>query len=83
MNRISGTPTLESAVENLTQFEYMALNSPLNLADGHARQELTPAHSKIVSELPAMWAEAIERPVSDASSAHRGLLVHTCNMFRS
>jgi enduracididine biosynthesis enzyme MppP len=53
------------SVENLTQFEYLALNSPLNLADGHARQELTPAQSKVIGELPDMFAEAADRPVAD------------------
>ncbi|WP_441249549.1 enduracididine biosynthesis enzyme MppP [Kitasatospora sp. McL0602] len=61
MNRIQ--PTVSA--ENLTQFETLALDSSMNLADGHARQQLTSAQSKIVAELPDMWAEAIMRPVSE------------------
>ncbi|WP_284740326.1 enduracididine biosynthesis enzyme MppP [Amycolatopsis sp. RTGN1] len=61
-------------VENLTQFEYLALNSPLNLADGHARQELTPAQSKVIGELPDMFAEAAERPVAEIER-------EACDMF--
>ncbi|WP_215545193.1 enduracididine biosynthesis enzyme MppP [Amycolatopsis sp. CA-230715] len=55
----------ETAAENLTQFEYLALSSPLNLADGHARQELTPGQRKVVDALPALWTEAVERPVDE------------------
>lgn len=69
MNRMTlamaGTQPLEAAAENLTQFENLALSSKLNLADGHARQEPTPAQQKVISELPALWAEAAERPVDE------------------
>ncbi|MFB9428482.1 enduracididine biosynthesis enzyme MppP [Streptoalloteichus tenebrarius] len=50
---------------NLTQFEYLALNSPLNLSDGHARQPLTPGQSRVVDELPELWADAVKRPVEE------------------
>nr|WP_223242997.1 enduracididine biosynthesis enzyme MppP [Streptomyces sp. CBMA123] len=56
-------PTVSA--ENLTQFETLALNSSMNLADGHARQQLTAAQAKIVAELPDMWAEAVLRPVAE------------------
>lgn len=57
---------------NLTQFEYLALNSPLNLADGHARQELTPGQVAIVDELPSLWADSVKRPVDEVEAeAHR------------
>ncbi|MFI1717732.1 enduracididine biosynthesis enzyme MppP [Streptomyces sp. NPDC053513] len=61
MNRI--LPKVSA--ENLTQFETLALASPMNLADGHARQHLTAAQGKIVSELPDLWAEAVLRPVDE------------------
>lgn len=61
MNRI--LPTVSA--ENLTQFETLALASSMNLADGHARQQLTAAQSKIVADLPNMWAEATLRPVAE------------------
>ncbi|GGV04281.1 hypothetical protein GCM10010275_49630 [Streptomyces litmocidini] len=61
MNRI--LPKVSA--ENLTQFETLALASPMNLADGHARQQLTAAQGKIVSELPHLWAEAALRPVDE------------------
>ncbi|MFJ8755087.1 enduracididine biosynthesis enzyme MppP [Streptomyces sp. NPDC102441] len=61
MNRIM--PSVSA--ENLTQFETLALASSMNLADGHARQQLTAAQSKIVAELPSMWAEAALRPVAE------------------
>ncbi|MFD8495087.1 enduracididine biosynthesis enzyme MppP [Amycolatopsis sp. NPDC059657] len=57
---------------NLTQFEYLALNSPLNLSDGHARQALTPAQAGIIDELPSLWADAVKRPVEEVErSAQR------------
>jgi enduracididine biosynthesis enzyme MppP len=57
---------------NLTQLEYLALNSSFNLADGHARQELTPGQGKMVGELPGLWAEAVERPVDEIEQeSHR------------
>ncbi|WP_282692107.1 enduracididine biosynthesis enzyme MppP [Streptomyces sp. CC208A] len=61
MNRIQ--PAVSA--ENLTQFETLALTSPMNLADGHARQQLTAAQGKIVAELPSLWAEAALRPVDE------------------
>ncbi|WP_051731692.1 enduracididine biosynthesis enzyme MppP [Kitasatospora phosalacinea] len=74
MNRI--LPTVSA--ENLTQFETLALDSSMNLADGHARQQLTAVQGKIVSELPSMWAEAVMRPVSEiereAADAFFGML---------
>jgi len=60
---------------NLTQFEFLALNSALNLADGHARQHLTPGQVRIVDELPALWAESVKRPVEEVEdAAHRAYL---------
>ncbi|MFE7566258.1 enduracididine biosynthesis enzyme MppP [Streptomyces sp. NPDC057539] len=58
--------------ENLTQWEYLALNSELNIADGHARQALSPGQQKIVNELPLLWAESEQRPVQQIESeAHQ------------
>lgn len=62
----------EFDVQNLTQWEFLALNSPLNVADGHARQALTPGQEKIVGELPALFAEGEQRPVEEIEvEAHR------------
>ncbi|WP_211256712.1 hypothetical protein, partial [Actinoalloteichus caeruleus] len=59
------SPALGSAEGNLTQIEYLALNSPLNLADGHARQDLTPSQASIIDELPSLFLKASEQPVDD------------------
>ena len=76
MNAIRNPLAIE--LGNLTQFEHLALNSPLNLSDGHARQELTPNQARIIEELPSLWTDAVKRPVSevesDALSAFFGLL---------
>ncbi|AOS64059.1 enduracididine biosynthesis enzyme MppP [Actinoalloteichus hymeniacidonis] len=62
----------DRSLGNLTQFEYLALNNPLNLADGHARQELTPGQAGIIDELPALWADSVKRPVEEVeAAAHR------------
>lgn len=54
-----------AGARNLTQLECMALNSPLNLADGHARQDLTPSQREIIRELPDLFAEGIKRPTEE------------------
>ncbi len=62
----------DTVLDNLTQFEYLALNSSYNLSDGHARQELTVGQSEIIDDLPMLWAEAIKRPVEEVEAeAHR------------
>ena len=67
----TGEVTAPAELGNLTQFEYLALNSPLNLADGHARQELTPGQNRIVDELPSLWAESVKRPVEEVEAEAR------------
>ncbi|RLK57999.1 enduracididine biosynthesis enzyme MppP [Actinokineospora cianjurensis] len=72
MNRMSlATPATqaEATAQNLTQFETLALSSRLNLADGHARQELTPPQRRVIDDLPALWVEAAERPVDEIERA--------------
>ncbi len=77
MNAIQRNAVATSVVtDNLTQLEFLALNSPLNLADGHARQELTPGQAKIVDELPSLWAEALTRPVDDVEHESRQAFFH-------
>lgn len=72
------TAIIDNPIDNLTQFEYLALNSSFNLSDGHARQELTTGQSEIVEDLPMLWAEAIKRPVEEiefeAHQAYFGML---------
>ncbi len=55
----------EGATGNLTQLEFLALNSEFNLADGHARQSLTAGQSQIVAELPLLFEEGEKRPVEE------------------
>lgn len=66
------------SAENLTQFETLAMASSMNLADGHARQQLTAAQSKIIADLPNMWDEAVQRPVAsieqEAADSFFGML---------
>ncbi|MFI7416477.1 enduracididine biosynthesis enzyme MppP [Nonomuraea sp. NPDC049684] len=63
---------------NLTEFECLALNSPLNLADGHARQALTASQARIIDDLPNLFAKAAARAPEevelDACRAYLGLL---------
>ncbi|MFE7575961.1 enduracididine biosynthesis enzyme MppP [Streptomyces sp. NPDC057521] len=81
MNRIP--PTVSA--ENLTQFETLALASSMNLADGHARQQLTAAQGKIVADLPNLWAEAVMRPVEEieqeAAASFFGMLGQLSHSF--
>ncbi|MDB1088330.1 enduracididine biosynthesis enzyme MppP [Streptomyces sp. ACA25] len=65
-----GTPSAK--VRNLTEWEFLALNSELNVADGHARQALTPGQSKVIDELPLIFTEGEQRPVAEIErEAHR------------
>jgi len=63
MQNISVEPT--TALGNLTQLEYLALNSSYNLSDGHARQELTEGQARIIADLPKMWVDGQRRPVDE------------------
>jgi enduracididine biosynthesis enzyme MppP len=47
-------------VPNLTELEIAAIESGINVADGHARYDLTSSQRKIISHLPALFAEAAE-----------------------
>ncbi|MEU3166756.1 enduracididine biosynthesis enzyme MppP [Streptosporangium sp. NPDC006930] len=59
-------------VGNLTQFEYLALNSPLNIADAHARQALTAGQARIIDDLPNLFAKAAELPIDEVErESHR------------
>ncbi len=46
--------------QNLTELEQRAIDAPINLADGHPRQDLTPEQWRITERLPALLAEAQE-----------------------
>jgi enduracididine biosynthesis enzyme MppP len=65
MSTSEDSPASVVDVGNLTQLECMALNSPLNLADGHARQDLTSSQREIIRELPDLFAEGIKRPAEE------------------
>jgi enduracididine biosynthesis enzyme MppP len=47
-------------VSNLTEIELAAIESGINLADGHARYELSASQQKIINQLSEMYALAAE-----------------------
>jgi enduracididine biosynthesis enzyme MppP len=49
---------------NLTEFEISAISSGVNVADGHARQELTASQQKIINRLPELYEQAAEVPAA-------------------
>ena len=53
----------ETIDSNLTELEILAINSPLNFADGHARQDLTANQLRIIEDLPALFRECVKTPV--------------------
>ena len=62
--------TIETALhraeeKNLTQWEFLAINCELNVADGHARQTLSASQSKIVEQLPQLFVEGEQRPAEE------------------
>lgn len=50
--------------QNLTQYETVALDSELNLSDGHPRQDLTEQQRQIVESLSDMWMQSFKHPAS-------------------
>ena len=48
------------SVSNLTELELAAIDSGLNLADGHARYELTASQQKIIDRLGDLFAQAAD-----------------------
>lgn len=49
---------------NLTEFELSALDSGINVADGHARQEPTASQQKIIDRLPDLFRHAARVPAT-------------------
>ncbi|MCX5206939.1 enduracididine biosynthesis enzyme MppP [Streptomyces sp. NBC_00237] len=72
----SGQANPGQVEENLTQLEFMAINSELNLADGHARQGLTAGQQKIIDSLPEIFAESAERRVEDLENEAHEAFFH-------
>jgi enduracididine biosynthesis enzyme MppP len=50
---------------NLTELEILALDSPVNVSDGHARQSLTEAQSAVVREFPELFESASRQPFGE------------------
>src|SRR6266536_5685394 len=59
------TSTPGTTQANLTQLEYLALNASLNVADGHARQDLTETQKRIIDDLPTLFAKAAGEPLEE------------------
>ncbi len=55
----------EAEEKNLTEWELLALNSNLNVSDGHPRQSLTSAQAEIVAQLPQIFAESGQEHAAD------------------
>ncbi|MEO7262328.1 MAG: enduracididine biosynthesis enzyme MppP [Jatrophihabitantaceae bacterium] len=71
----SEQPNAGTTARNLTQWEFLAINGEFNLADGHARQSLTPQQLKIVQDLPLLFADGERRSVEEIEQeAHRSFL---------
>jgi enduracididine biosynthesis enzyme MppP len=49
-----------SGVSNLTELELAAIDDGINLADGHARHELTASQQKIIDQLGELFAQAAD-----------------------
>lgn len=49
--------TTDTVEKNLTEWELLALNSELNVSDGHPRQSLSVAQSRIIAELPEIFSQ--------------------------
>jgi enduracididine biosynthesis enzyme MppP len=60
LSDLTGSP----GFPNLTELELPALESGINVADGHARQEPTASQHKIIDRLPELFWQAAETSVS-------------------
>jgi enduracididine biosynthesis enzyme MppP len=58
------TPKGFPDILNLTELELVALDSGVNVADGHARHEPTASQQKIIGRLPELFGQAAETPVA-------------------
>jgi aspartate/methionine/tyrosine aminotransferase len=54
-------PTLKH-YRNLTQREIQALAATTNVSDGHPRQQLTAAQTRIIDQLPELYRSAVRAP---------------------
>jgi enduracididine biosynthesis enzyme MppP len=54
---------------NLTQLELAGLDAEVNVADGHARQELSAGQQRIIDHLPELFTRAASRPVAELQRA--------------
>lgn len=71
--------TAEALDKNLTEWELLALNSKLNVSDGHPRQSLTPGQAQIITDLPTIFKECSQEDpaVIERAAVERYLsLVH-------
>ncbi|WP_316168786.1 MULTISPECIES: aminotransferase class I/II-fold pyridoxal phosphate-dependent enzyme [unclassified Bradyrhizobium] len=55
----------------LTDVEIQGLSAAASLADGHAYQDLGPFFGRIISDLPAVWAEAQRNSVPDMERQYK------------
>jgi enduracididine biosynthesis enzyme MppP len=64
VNRLSDVATVGVGL-NLTEYEVLGIDAPINVADGHARQPLTDTQAQVIDELPQIFAAAHSRPIAE------------------
>lgn len=52
-------------MQKITELELRALDAPINLADGHPRQELTESQRKIIERLPEIFEASRRQPFEE------------------
>jgi enduracididine biosynthesis enzyme MppP len=57
-----------SRIPNLTELELTAIESGINVADGHARHDLTVTQQKIIAQLPDLFLQATETSAATLDS---------------
>jgi enduracididine biosynthesis enzyme MppP len=76
------TSTPGTTEANLTQLEYLALNATVNVADGHARQELTETQKRIIDDLPTLFAKAAGEPLEELERSAQQTFLTTFGQHR-
>lgn len=83
MNHLTRDPATDLGGVNLTELELLAEASGVNLADGHARQLLTPGQERIVDLLPDMFRRGQRSPVPDLDREAQTTFLTTLGQHRA
>lgn len=78
------TPTRErNSIPNLTELEQRAIDSVINLSDGHPRQDPTAAQAKLIGRLSEFFETAAVEPFAELEKRAQTAFLETLGQFRA